>query len=86
MCLSIFFKFKKFTLYEELIENAKCGFFAEPENIDEIHKVVLKFLNLKLKDRKILGENGYEYGKTHFDRIKLAKKYIKEINSCANEK
>ena len=38
-------------------------------------------MGLKKTDLEKMGLNGYIYAKKHFDRVKLAKKYIKEINN-----
>lgn len=63
----------------ELITQAKCGIYSEPEDIDKIVKNTKYCLNLSPKELKIMGENGYEYARKHFDRTYLAKKYLAEI-------
>lgn len=67
-------------LSRNLIEEANCGIYAEPENIDEIVSkikfVMSEWNSTKLKAK---GQNGYLYAKEHFDRTTLAKKYIAEI-------
>ena len=59
-------------------EEAKCGVFAEPENAEDIAKRVREYLRGDY-DMKKQGESGYEYAKEHFDRKKLAHKYLKEM-------
>lgn len=62
----------------ELVETAQCGFFVEPENPEDFSKKV----RIYLKDNELAGrhgENGYVYAKEHFDREKLALKYINEL-------
>jgi glycosyltransferase involved in cell wall biosynthesis len=62
----------------ELVEEAQCGLYAEPENVPEI---VAQITNLKNDpDRcKAMGMNGYSFAKGRFDRDVLARKYIQEI-------
>ncbi len=66
----------------KLVEDAQCGVYVEPENIDEYDVQIRRYLN----DSKRLSEegiNGYNYARQHFDRDVLAKKYIKEIKEKA---
>ena len=63
----------------ELIEQANCGIYAEPENTDEIVKAVLQLYTLPKKQLEEMGNKGYTYAKIHFDRILLAKKYLNII-------
>ena len=62
----------------ELVETANCGIYVEPENIEEIVKGVKSAIEMK-DQMKQMGINGYDYAKIHFDRIKLAEQYVKEI-------
>lgn len=62
----------------ELIEKADCGFYVEPENVLEIEKGIRKML-ANQKTLSTLGENGYNYAKSHFDREQLASNYIDYI-------
>ena len=66
----------------ELVENANCGMYVEPENIDDIEAKVRALL----VDKKSLiqsGENGYEYAKQHFDRSVLAQQYVNHLETVA---
>ncbi|MEO6838217.1 MAG: glycosyltransferase family 4 protein [Ginsengibacter sp.] len=68
-----------------LVEDAQCGVYIEPENIEEYNKNIRLYLN----DKKRLqqeGENGYMYAKINFDRDVLAKKYLQEIKEKALKK
>ena len=59
----------------KLVEDAKAGFYVEPENVQEYVKVV----NYYLQHPEIIiqqGENGYHYAKENFDRNVLAKQYL----------
>ena len=62
----------------ELVEEADCGIFAEPERPEDIAAKIKIYLNnpaLLIKQ----GENGYQYAKNHFDREKLAIKYLSHL-------
>jgi len=61
----------------ELVEESRCGWYAEPENINEIVKTIKGILNCKNIEE--YGENGYNFAKKHFDRKELASKYISQI-------
>jgi glycosyltransferase involved in cell wall biosynthesis len=64
----------------ELVENAQCGFYVEPENPAEYSQKVKVYLD----DRNLVeqhGENGYLYAKKHFDREKLALQYLDVLSA-----
>ena len=63
----------------ELIENSASGYYSEPENADAFYKVVEKFLSADDKEMQEMGESGYKYVQKHFDRNKLAKRYMNII-------
>jgi glycosyltransferase involved in cell wall biosynthesis len=62
----------------ELIEQADAGIFVEPENSKDFSEKIRLYLE---KPNEIIrqGENGYQYAKNNFDRIKLAQNYIDQI-------
>jgi glycosyltransferase involved in cell wall biosynthesis len=62
----------------ELVESADCGIYVEPENPELF---VNKILDIKDDKSRInqMGLNGYEYAKKHFDRYKLAIKYLEKL-------
>lgn len=64
----------------QLVEDAKCGIYIEPENIEEYNEKIREYLNDKKRLQKE-GDNGYRYAKEYFDRNVLARKYLKEIKS-----
>ena len=41
-----------------LVEEAQCGFYAEPENVEDIKNAILKLKNLSKEEREKLGNNG----------------------------
>jgi len=62
----------------ELIEQAHCGAYVEPENKEEYNRIIREYL--VHSDRLTSeGENGYLYAKHHFDRSVLAQKYLNEL-------
>jgi len=69
----------------DLIEEAKCGFYAEPENINQIVNTIENLAIMSREDLVNFGLNGYNYAIENFDRIKLSKKYLYEINNVINE-
>ncbi len=64
----------------KLVEDAKAGFYVEPENVQEYMKV-LDFYLQHLEIIKLQGENGYQYAKKNFDRNVLAKQYLKYLQN-----
>lgn len=59
----------------ELVNDAACGVYVEPENTDAIVQGVLKLLGKDTPELKEMGISGYNFAKNHFDREKLAKEY-----------
>lgn len=70
----------------ELVETAKCGIFAEPENASAIANKLKEMSIIDKSDLKQMGLNGFCYAKINFDRTELSKKYIQEINKVINDK
>lgn len=63
----------------DLVEKANCGVYVEPENPKDIaEKLKEVYTNTTLLTK--MGENGYNYARTHFDRLKLAKEYAGYLN------
>jgi glycosyltransferase involved in cell wall biosynthesis len=66
----------------ELVEEAQCGIYIEPENIEDYNKKIREYLGNKDRLHRE-GNNGYTYAKKHFDRDVLARKYLEEIKEKA---
>jgi glycosyltransferase involved in cell wall biosynthesis len=66
----------------QLVEEAECGIYIEPENIEEYNKHIRTYLSDKERLERE-GSKGYEYAKKHFDRDVLANKYLMEIKEKA---
>lgn len=68
----------------ELVEEAGCGIYVEPENKQEFKEKILLYLNDK--ERVIReGDKGYFFAKENFDRDKLSKKYLDYISKTLNK-
>ena len=63
----------------ELVNDAKCGVYVEPENTNAIVSGVLELLAKDKNELNQMGINGYNFAKNHFDREKLAKEYTSKI-------
>jgi len=62
----------------QLVEDAECGVYVEPENIEEYDRNIRGYLQDQERLKRE-GNNGYAYAKINFDRMVLAEKYLKEI-------
>ncbi|MGB0881154.1 MAG: glycosyltransferase family 4 protein [Polaribacter sp.] len=63
----------------KLINDAECGIYVEPENIDAIVEGSIALANKSIAEIKTMGESGFSFAKTHFDRNELAKEYLEKI-------
>lgn len=68
----------------QLVEEAKCGYYVEPENIDEIVTTIRKLIDAPHQLIE-LGLNGYNHAKHFFDRDKLAQEYIIKLGSIKKD-
>jgi len=60
----------------QLVEEAQCGVFVEPENPQAFVSAIETYVNINVRE---MGLNGYNFAKLHFDRDVLAKRYIKYL-------
>jgi len=60
----------------ELVEEAKCGVYVEPENTKEYAKRIQEMLATSAEHQKQMGNAGYKFAKANFDREVLAKNYL----------
>jgi glycosyltransferase involved in cell wall biosynthesis len=65
----------------ELVEEANCGIYIEPENIESIVKGINVLINKPKEELISMGLSGYKYAKKNFDREVLAQRYIKLLNN-----
>ncbi len=68
----------------QLIEEADCGIFAEPENAADIVAKIKIYMSGDI-DLKEKGENGYKHAKKYFDRNTLALNYLSEMKKIARK-
>ena len=69
----------------DLINDAKCGVYVEPENTNAIVKGIKEILALSENELNQMGKSGYKYAKEYFDREILAKEYINRIKQIQNK-
>ncbi len=69
----------------QLVEDAQCGIYVEPENPADFKEKVLHYLNMPKAERQKEGELGYAYAKEHFDRTQLANKYLNYIKDIVKK-
>jgi glycosyltransferase involved in cell wall biosynthesis len=69
----------------ELVEEAGCGIYVEPENKNEFKEKILLYLNDNERVVKE-GENGFNFAINYFDRNTLALKYLEIIKNVSNAK
>ncbi|WP_456407936.1 glycosyltransferase family 4 protein [Caldithrix abyssi] len=65
----------------KLIENASAGLYSPPGDYQAFKQTVEKMANLPDLELNKMGENGYAFIKEHFDRKKLAQRYLSIINN-----
>jgi glycosyltransferase involved in cell wall biosynthesis len=67
----------------QLVEDAKCGLYVEPENPEELAKAIL-YLKQNPEITRVMGMAGYQYAKHNFDREVLANQYLQEMKNLVN--
>ena len=70
----------------ELVLEAKCGLYSPPEDQDALEKSINDFMHKSNLELEQMGEYGFTYVSKHFDRKRIASKYLtivtKEINAA----
>lgn len=69
-----------------LVKEANCGIYIEPENIDQLIAAILKLKSLTPEQRTQLGNNGKEYVIKNHSYDVLANKYLESISKITQEK
>jgi glycosyltransferase involved in cell wall biosynthesis len=64
-----------------LVEEANCGVFAKPDNVEEITKVIIHLKLLTVKERERLGKNGRAFVLKNHTYSVLARKFIEVISN-----
>lgn len=64
-----------------LVEEANCGLYAEPENVEAIKEAILKIMYLSKEEQEKLGENGHTFVlKNHTYQV-LSKNFINAMKT-----
>ncbi|MEM9990701.1 MAG: glycosyltransferase family 4 protein [Bacteroidota bacterium] len=63
----------------ELVEDAGCGVYVEPENPMDYAAKIRQYLKLEEGKLEEQGEAGYQYAKANFDRDVLANRYMEHL-------
>ena len=63
-----------------IVKEARCGFYAEPENIEDIKNAILKLANFSDNERVEMGLNGKKYVLENHSYKNLALKYVQLMN------
>jgi len=66
----------------ELVEEAQCGVYVEPENPRDYATKIKQYLNLSEEELEKQGESGYQFAKANFDRDALAEKYLQHLEQA----
>lgn len=64
---------------QDVINEARCGFCGEADNVDELVKNIEKFVDYDKKDE--LGENAYKYYENNFKKDIFIEKLISELEN-----
>lgn len=59
----------------QLVEEAACGVYAEPENVRELATAALQLMT-QPAETVAMGQRGYAFARQHFDREVLANQYL----------
>lgn len=62
---------------KNVIEQAKCGFCASPEDAEDLKNCIVKFI--KYKDKEKLANNSRKYYEKNFQKEKIINKLLKEL-------
>lgn len=65
---------------KKIIEEAECGLVCEAEDYQILSENAIKLYKMKLEERNILANNGYEYFNQNFTRGELLKRLEKILN------
>lgn len=64
------------TAANDPVREAKCGISVPAENPKEIANAIIRLINLSEEERKLMGEKGREYVRTHHSYEILSKKFL----------
>lgn len=64
----------------QLVEEAKCGVYVEPENIEVYAQKIKDMLAISKEECQLMGASGYQFAKKNFDREILANNYLTHLS------
>lgn len=67
----------------QLVEDAGCGVYAEPENARDFAAKLCMLADLSDDDRRQMGTAGFQYAKANFDRHTLGLAYLDLLDQTA---
>jgi len=68
-----------------IVEEAQCGYNADPENVESIKSALLRVMKLSEEERGILGKNGYQFVKSEHTYSVLSKRFLSVMDVlCAS--
>ena len=71
--------------YSEFVKDSGCGFYADPENLDEIVSTVMKVYNMPKNEREEMGKRGKDYILKFYSEQSLGDKLEEVINQTLSE-
>ncbi|NRB65705.1 MAG: glycosyltransferase, partial [Saprospiraceae bacterium] len=69
----------------QLVEDAGCGVYVEPENPENFKRVLSEWTAKDEETLEEVGESGYSYAKRYFDRKYLADQYLTHLQGISNK-
>lgn len=68
-----------------LVKEANCGIYVEPDNIDEIKEGILNIANMSEEERSNLGKNGYNFVMENHTYNVLGRNFINVLEKILSE-
>lgn len=68
-----------------IVEEANCGLYAEPDNIKDIRNAILRIKNMSSEERESLGINGRNYVLTNHTYSVLAQRFLDVMNKIVKQ-
>lgn len=70
----------------KLVEDAACGVYVEPENPSDYVSKIKLLLAKPEQELELMGESGYQFAKSQFDREVLAQDYLRRLSKVVDYK
>ena len=72
--------------YESMINESKCGEIVEPENVEKLIELILKYKNMSQEELKTMGNKGKKWILKNRRYSRIAKEYSYIINALISQK